>query len=74
MRIATFNINGINQRLPNLLAWLGETAPDVVCLQEIKCSDRAFPAATLAEAGYEAVWRGHGRDHGVAILARGTEP
>ena len=74
MRIATFNVNGINQRLANLLAWLQDTSPDVVCLQEIKCSNAAFPRAALEAGGYGAVWRGQGRDHGVAILARGTTP
>ena len=74
MRIATFNINGVNTRLQNLLRWLEAEAPDVVCLQEIKCSDAAFPRAELEAAGYGAIWRGQGRDHGVAILARGVEP
>ena len=71
MKLATFNINGINQRLPNLLAWLAETTPDVACLQEIKCTDAAFPADDLKKAGYSAIWRGQGPHHGVAILARG---
>ena len=74
VKIATFNINGVDARLANLLAWLGETAPDAVCLQEIKCTDAAFPRRALEQAGYGAAWRGQGRDHGVAILARGTEP
>lgn len=74
MKIATFNINGVNQRLANLTAWLGEAQPDVVCLQEIKCSDAAFPRAAIESAGYGAIWRGQGRDHGVAILARGATP
>lgn len=74
MKIATFNINGVNTRLPNLLRWLKVEAPDVVCLQEIKCADAAFPRAALEQAGYGAVWKGQGRDHGVAILARGLEP
>ncbi len=74
MRIATFNVNNVVRRLPVLLAWLEATAPDVACLQELKASDAAFPAAALAEAGYGAVWRGEGRWNGVAILAQGTEP
>ena len=74
MKIATFNINGVNTRLANLLAWLEATAPDAVCLQEIKCTDAAFPHRALEAAGYGAVWRGQGRDHGVAILARGSTP
>ena len=55
MRIATFNINGINGRLPNLLAWLAESAPDIVCLQELKAADADFPIAAIREAGYDAV-------------------
>jgi exodeoxyribonuclease-3 len=74
MKIATFNINNIKRRLPNLLAWLGEAAPDVVCLQELKATDREFPAAALARAGYQAVWRGQQTWNGVAILARGVTP
>ncbi len=74
MRIATFNINNVVRRLPNLLAWLREAAPDVVCLQELKATDAQFPAAALREAGYGAVWRGQRTYNGVAILARGTDP
>ena len=71
MRIATFNINGINQRLANLTAWLRDTKPDVVCLQEIKSTDAAFPHAALAAVGYAALCHGQGPHHGVAILTRG---
>ncbi len=74
MRIATFNINGVNGRLPALLQWLEETAPDVVCLQELKAPQERFPAAALERAGYGAIWRGQTRWNGVAILARGAEP
>jgi exodeoxyribonuclease III len=74
MKIATFNINNIVRRLPNLLAWLRQAAPDVVCLQELKATDAQFPAAALRAAGYGAVWRGQRTYNGVAILARGTEP
>ena len=74
MKIATYNINGINKRLPNLMAWLADAAPDVVCLQELKATDRQFPATALADAGYGAVWRGETSWNGVAILARGSEP
>jgi exodeoxyribonuclease-3 len=74
MKIATFNINNVNRRLPNLLAWLGEAAPDVVCLQELKASDADFPAAAIQEAGYGSVWQGQRTWNGVAILARGSEP
>ena len=74
MKIATFNINNINKRLPNLLAWLRSAKPDVVCLQELKSTDADFPVAALRRAGYEAVWRGQKSWNGVAILARGMEP
>lgn len=74
VKIATYNINGINRRLPNLMAWLAEAAPDVVCLQELKATDRQFPATALADAGYGAVWRGESSWNGVAILAKGAEP
>ena len=74
MKIATFNINNVNRRLPVLLAWLAEAAPDVVCLQELKAEDRQFPLRALTEAGYGAVWRGEKSWNGVAILARGVDP
>jgi len=74
MKIATFNINGINGRLALLLRWLAEAAPDVVCLQELKAPDDRFPQAALAEAGYGAVWRGQKSWNGVAILAKGVDP
>ena len=74
MRIATFNINNVVRRLPNLLEWLAEAQPDVACLQELKATDSAFPEAALAAAGYGAVWRGERSWNGVAILARDAEP
>jgi exodeoxyribonuclease-3 len=74
MKIATFNINNINKRLPNLLAWLNESTPDVACLQELKAEDRAFPEAAIRDAGYGAVWRGQRSWNGVAILAKGADP
>jgi exodeoxyribonuclease-3 len=74
MRIATFNVNGVNGRLANLLAWLDESAPDVVCLQELKAPDEKFPAAAIAAAGYGAVWHGQKSWNGVAILARRARP
>ncbi|WP_163270215.1 exodeoxyribonuclease III [Chelativorans alearense] len=74
MKIATFNINGINRRLNNLLEWLREAEPDVVCLQELKAADAQFPRAALERAGYGAVWRGQSSWNGVAILARDAEP
>ena len=74
MRIASFNVNGVNGRLPVLLDWLAETRPDVACLQELKAPDEKFPAAAIEAAGYGAVWCGQSRWNGVAILARGAEP
>ncbi|RZJ04469.1 MAG: exodeoxyribonuclease III [Brevundimonas sp.] len=70
MRIATFNINGINTRLANLTAWLEATSPDVVCLQELKATQSNFPEAALRALGYDAVWQGEHRWNGVAILSR----
>ncbi|TIS53263.1 MAG: exodeoxyribonuclease III [Mesorhizobium sp.] len=72
--IATFNVNGVNGRLPVLLRWLGETRYDIVCLQELKTSDDKFPADAIKEAGYGAIWHGQKSYNGVAILARGTKP
>ncbi len=74
MRIATFNINNINKRLTNLTEWLEAARPDVVCLQELKAEDGAFPIAAIEAAGYGAVWRGQRSWNGVAILARGATP
>ncbi|RZJ46219.1 MAG: exodeoxyribonuclease III [Brevundimonas sp.] len=74
MRIATFNINGVNSRLANLLDWLEQTRPEVVCLQELKATDSQFPVAALADAGYAAAWKGEHRWNGVAILSRVGEP
>lgn len=74
MRIATYNVNGVNGRLQSLLAWLAETRPDVVCLQELKAPEERFPVAELRRAGYGAVWHGESRWNGVAILARDAEP
>ncbi len=74
MKIATFNINNVNHRLPNLLDWLAAAAPDVVCLQELKARDSQFPRAAIEAAGYGAVWRGQATWNGVAILARDAEP
>jgi exodeoxyribonuclease III len=70
MKITTFNINNINRRLPNLLRWLKAAEPAIVCLQELKCAEEAFPAAAIMQAGYHAVWRGQRTWNGVAILAR----
>jgi exodeoxyribonuclease-3 len=74
MKIATFNVNGINGRLPVLLEWLAETQPDIACLQELKAPQERFPEAALREAGYGAVWHGQKAWNGVAILARGSQP
>lgn len=74
MLIATFNINSVNRRLPNLLAWLAQRRPDVVALQELKATQADVPAEALADAGYRAVWRGQKAWNGVAILARGRAP
>jgi exodeoxyribonuclease III len=74
MKIATFNVNGINGRLPILLRWLEEARPDIVCLQELKAPQEKFPEAALAHAGYGAIWHGQKSWNGVAILARGVEP
>jgi exodeoxyribonuclease III len=74
VKIATFNINNINRRLPNLLGWLSDAKPDVACLQELKATDSEFPASAIEKAGYRAVWRGQKSWNGVAILARKAEP
>jgi exodeoxyribonuclease-3 len=74
MRVATFNVNGINSRLPALLQWLEETRPDVACLQELKAPQEKFPEAAINDAGYHAIWHGQKSWNGVAILARGQTP
>src|SRR3982750_1823137 len=74
MKIATYNVNGIRSRLPNLLEWLQRESPDVACLQELKAVDESFPMLALKAAGYEAVWHGQKSWNGVAILARGAVP
>jgi exodeoxyribonuclease-3 len=74
LKIATYNVNGVNGRLPRLLEWLAESRPDIACLQEIKTSDPKFPAQALEAAGYLSVWHGQPSYHGVAILARGVQP
>jgi len=74
MKICTYNVNGVNGRLPALLRWLKEAEPDCVCLQELKAPDEKFPLVELQNAGYEAVWHGQKQWNGVAILARGARP
>jgi len=74
MRIATFNVNGINGRLSQLLAWLTDASPDIVCLQELKAPQEKFPENAIHAAGYGAIWLGQKSWNGVAILARGDDP
>ncbi|TKC09967.1 exodeoxyribonuclease III [Pedobacter polaris] len=73
MKIATYNVNGVNGRLPVLLKWLDEAKPDVVCLQELKAPDEKFPLQAINDAGYNAIWHGQKSWNGVAILARNKE-
>lgn len=74
MKIATYNVNGINGRLPVLLRWLDQARPGIVCLQELKAPDEKFPRAAIEKAGYGAIWHGQKSWNGVAILARGATP
>ncbi|MBI6908276.1 DNA ligase D [Pseudomonas palleroniana] len=74
LKIATFNVNGIGTRLPNLLQWLEKERPDIVCLQELKAQDKAFPASDLEAVGYGSLHHGQAAWNGVAILARDSEP
>lgn len=74
MKIATYNVNGINGRLPVLLRWLAERQPEVVCLQELKAPDEKFPQGAIDDAGYEAIWHGQKSWNGVAILSRVGTP
>src|SRR5215470_12273029 len=73
MKIATYNVNGVNGRLPVLLRWLEETKPDVACLQELKAPQDKFPEQAIKDAGYNAIWHGQKSWNGVAILAKGME-
>lgn len=70
MKIATYNVNGVNGRLPVLLRWLEEARPDIVCLQELKAPQEKFPEAAIRDAGYHAIWHGQKSWNGVAILSR----
>jgi len=74
LHLATFNINGIRSRIDRLLEWLERERPDVVCLQELKAEDSAFPLTQIRKAGYGAVWHGQRAWNGVAILARDAQP
>ena len=73
MKIATYNVNGVNGRLPVLLRWLEETKPDIVCLQELKAPQEKFPEQAIKDAGYQAIWHGQKSWNGVAILSRSSE-
>jgi len=73
-KVATFNVNGVNGRLPVLLRWLEQARPDIVCLQELKAPEEKFPEAAIAKAGYGAIWHGQKSWNGVAILRRGAAP
>ncbi len=70
MKIATYNVNGVNGRLPVLLRWLAEEQPDVVCLQELKAPDEKFPAKAIRDLGYDVIWHGQKSWNGVAMLSR----
>ncbi len=74
MKIATYNVNGVNGRLPVLLRWLEQSRPDIVCLQELKASDDKFPETAINAAGYDAIWHGQKSWNGVAILSRVGKP
>ena len=74
MKIATYNVNGVNGRLPVLLRWLGESQPDVVCLQELKAPEEKFPEQAILDAGYQAIWHGQKSWNGVAILSKIGKP
>jgi exodeoxyribonuclease-3 len=74
LKLATFNVNGIRQRLAHLLLWLEREAPDIACLQELKVIDAAFPVAEIRKAGYGALWHGQRSWNGVAVLAKGADP
>lgn len=74
MKIATYNVNGINGRLPVLLRWLSESAPDIACLQELKAPQEKFPLQAIKDAGYHAIWHGQKSWNGVAILSKNEEP
>jgi exodeoxyribonuclease-3 len=74
MKIVTYNINGIGARLQNLLKWLGQSSPDVVCLQELKAPQESFPIDAIRDAGYHVIWHGQKSWNGVAILSKGIAP
>lgn len=74
VKLATFNVNDVVKRLPNVVRWLAKTSPDIVCLQELKCEDHRFPDQTFRDLGYSSVWKGQRTWNGVAILSKGSEP
>jgi exodeoxyribonuclease-3 len=74
MKIATYNVNGVNGRLPVLLRWLQQAAPDVVCLQELKAPQEKFPEQAILDLGYQAIWHGQKSWNGVAILSKVGQP
>src|SRR5581483_4533419 len=74
MIVGTYNVNGINGRLPVLLKWLKDSSPDIACLQELKAPQERFPLSELRRLGYGAIWHGQKAWNGVAILAKGTTP
>lgn len=74
MKIATYNVNGVNGRLPVLLRWLKESAPDIACLQELKAPQEKFPLQAIEDMGYQAIWHGQKSWNGVAILSKVGEP
>jgi exodeoxyribonuclease-3 len=74
MKIATYNVNGVNGRLPVLLRWLSEARPDIACLQELKAPQEKFPEKAIQDAGYHAIWHGQKSWNGVAILSRNAQP
>lgn len=74
MKIATYNVNGVNGRLPVLLRWLAEAQPDTVCVQELKAPQDKFPETEILEAGYHSVWLGQKSWNGVAILSKIAKP
>jgi len=73
VKIATYNVNGVNGRLPVLLRWLEDSKPDVVCLQELKAPQEKFPEKAIRDAGYGVIWHGQKSYNGVAILNRGND-
>ena len=74
LRVVSFNVNGVNARLPTLLTYLRERTPDVVCLQELKTPEERFPHVPIREAGYSAIWHGQKSWNGVAVLSRNVAP